>query len=68
MPSCDVVRIWVSLVSFGKWAFIWVSILMCTDIILRDPTFIRDFKKQHCVEVFVEHAVKKNKYVANVIQ
>ncbi|OXC70740.1 hypothetical protein AYX13_00722 [Cryptococcus neoformans] len=28
---------------------------------LWDPTFIRDFKKQHCVEVFVEHAVKKNK-------
>lgn len=48
--------------------FIWVSILMCTNIIRRDPTFIRDFKKQHCVEVFVEHAVKKNKYVVGAIQ
>lgn len=68
MPSCDVVRIWVLPVSFGKWMFIWVSILMCTNIIRRDPTFIRDFKKQHCVEVFVEHAVKKNKYVVGAIQ
>ncbi|WVR07702.1 hypothetical protein IAU60_004744 [Kwoniella sp. DSM 27419] len=28
---------------------------------LWDPSFIRDFKKQHCVEVFVEHATKKSK-------
>ncbi|OCF38194.1 mitochondrial genome maintenance protein [Kwoniella heveanensis BCC8398] len=28
---------------------------------LWDPTFIRDFKKNHCVEVFTEHAMTKKK-------
>ncbi|WWD19615.1 hypothetical protein CI109_104077 [Kwoniella shandongensis] len=28
---------------------------------LWDPSFIRAFKKKHCVEVFVEHVTKKNK-------
>nr|ODN91766.1 mitochondrial genome maintenance protein [Cryptococcus depauperatus CBS 7841] len=28
---------------------------------LWDPAFIRDFKKQYCVEIFVEHVTKKQK-------
>ncbi|WVR00255.1 hypothetical protein IAU59_007398 [Kwoniella sp. CBS 9459] len=28
---------------------------------LWDPTFIRDFKKSHCIEVFTEHAMTKKK-------
>ncbi|KAK8853198.1 hypothetical protein IAR55_003900 [Kwoniella newhampshirensis] len=28
---------------------------------LWDPSFIREFKKKYCVEVFVEHVTKKNK-------
>lgn len=27
----------------------------------RDPVFIREFKRKHCVEVFAEHALTKKK-------
>lgn len=34
---------------------------------LWDPTFIRDFKSKHCVEVWVEHAKQKTKSVTSYL-
>lgn len=31
-------------------------------MLVRDPRFIREFRENHCVEVFVEHLPTKKKY------
>lgn len=60
--SCGAARIWGSQANSGESLLTIVKICVHTLNWCRDPRFIRTFKSESCVEVFVEHLPTKKKY------
>lgn len=63
MHSCAAAKTLALRASFGEILNAQLMIYTQTIPGIRDPRFIREFKAEHCVEVFAEHLPTKKKYV-----